>query len=249
MEEIIIDDIRYNSLTYHELFSLFDEWIRKKSSNQVCVSNVHTSMIAQEDKVYRQILEEAALNTIDGQPLIWVAKLIGYKEVQRIAGPDLFIKVCENSYSRKYRHFFYGGASDVPEKLKRAIEKEFRGIQIVGTYSPPFRTLTDVEEDEVVRMINHAKPDFLWVGLGAPKQDIFIYEHLDRINVPVQIGIGAAFEFYSGGINRAPVWIQKAGFEWLHRLMLEPRRLWRRYLIYNTKFILKIFPEIIKKRS
>ena len=185
---------------------------------------------------------------MDGQPLVWLSKLLGFKESERVAGPDLMQELCRLSPEKGYRHFFYGGAEGIPERLKTMFEETYPGIKIVGTFSPPFRPLTREEDENVVKLINDSKPDFLWVGLGAPKQEQWIADHLDRIQAPVQVGVGAAFDFFTGNVLRAPVWMQRAGLEWLFRLLKEPRRLWKRYFIYNTMFLFCLIPEILRHK-
>jgi N-acetylglucosaminyldiphosphoundecaprenol N-acetyl-beta-D-mannosaminyltransferase len=205
-------------------------------------------MMAYGNKTLRQYVKKASISTMDGQPLVWLSRFLGCKEAERVAGPDLMREVCRISVDRGYRHFFYGGADGIPEKLKALFEETFPGIQIVGTYSPPFRPLTQKEDEEIIELINDSKPDFLWVGLGAPKQEQWIADHLDRIKTPVQVGVGAAFDFFTGNVPRAPVWMQRVGMEWFYRLLKEPRRLWKRYFIYNTMFLLCLIPEIIRHK-
>lgn len=157
--------------------------------------------------------------------------------MDRVYGPDLMLALCERSLEKGYRHFFYGGAPGVPERLAERLGARFPGLRVVGTFSPPFRPLTLEEDEKVVRMINGASPDILWVGLGAPKQERWMAEHRDRLRVPVMIGVGAAFDFYAGVKRQAPRWMQRAGLEWLFRLCQEPRRLWRRYLLNIPRFL------------
>lgn len=249
LDSISILGTKFSVRNPKEAVACFDKWIADRTSRQVCIGNVHTTVLGTEDLDLQRITNSAAMTTMDGKPLVWATALLGIRGWERVAGPDLLETVCRISPSRGYRHFFYGGAEAVPELMRAALETKYPGIQIVGTYSPPFRPLTPEEDRDVVSFINSTKPDFLWVGLGAPKQEKWIYEHLDRIHVPVQIGIGAAFDFFAGTIKRAPEWMQKAGLEWLFRLSQDPRRLWKRYLIYNTKFLLRVIPEIIASRA
>jgi len=150
------------------------------------------------------------------------------------------LALCEHSVSAGYCHFFYGGAAGVPEQLAAMLQKRFPGLQVVGTYSPPFRSLTPKEDEQIVRMINEAEPDIVWVGLSTPKQERWMAEHVGRLVAPVLIGVGAAFDFLSGRKRQAPRWMQRAGLEWLFRLLSEPRRLWRRYLVNNPLFIILV---------
>ena len=176
-------------------------------------------------------------------PLVWLSRARGFGYVNRVYGPDLMLALCERSLSKGYRHFLYGGAPGVPEKLAENLKRRFPGLDVVGTYSPPFRPLTHEEDERVVRMINEAGPDIVWVGLSTPKQERWMAGHIGRLEAPVLIGVGAAFDFHSGVKRQAPRWMQRSGLEWLFRLLTEPRRLWRRYLIYNSLFVWNLMKE------
>jgi len=171
----------------------------------------------------------------DGMPIVWLGRVSG-KRVDRICGPDFMPALVARSRSFGYRHFLYGGADGVADELRRNLLLRFPGAKIVGTYSPPFRTLTRDEDQIVVDLINRSQPDFVWVGLGTPKQDFWIANHRDQLNASALLAVGAAFDFHSGRLTRAPVWMRGSGLEWLFRLMAEPRRLWRRYTISNIRF-------------
>lgn len=248
VDSIVLFGQRFISSNLYSIIKILETYIEEKTPHQVCICNVHTTMMAFENRESHRYLKNASLSTMDGQPLVWLAKLLGAKESARVAGPDLMQEICRISPEKEYRHYFYGGADGIPEKLKSVFETKYPGIKIVGTYSPPFRPLTEKEDQRVVKDINDSKADFLWVSLGAPKQELWISDHLDRIHVPVQVGVGAAFDFFTGNVQRAPAWMQQAGMEWLFRLIKEPRRLWRRYVIYNTMFLLYLIPEIIKHK-
>ncbi len=167
---------------------------------------------------------------------MWIGRLHGYR-VERVYGPDLMLELCAYGQKYNYRHFFYGGAPGVPELLASKLQARYPGLQVVGTYSPPFRQLSPEEELEIARLINTAAPDIVWVGLGTPKQDYWVGRFSRLLEAPALIAVGAAFDFHSGRIKQAPRWIQRSGFEWLFRLLQEPRRLWRRYIIGNPRFI------------
>ncbi len=216
---------------------IIDGWIAHRESHYVCVTGVHGVMESQRDENLRRIHNQAGLVTPDGMPLVWLSRLKGFRHVDRVYGPDLMLALCERSVARGYRHFFYGGAKGVPEQLSEVLQRRFPGLCIVGTYSPPFRPLTAEEDEEVVRMINGADPDIVWVGLSTPKQERWMADHVGRLTAPVLIGVGAAFDFHTGRKPQAPRWMQRSGLEWLFRLLTEPRRLWRRYLINNPLFI------------
>lgn len=213
-------------------------WIAGRQSNYVCVTSVHGVIESQSDDELRKILNQAGLVTPDGMPLVWVSRLRNRRHVSRVYGPDLMTAVCSKSVSNGYRHFLYGGASGVPERLTEQLQREFPGIRIVGAYSPPFRPLTPEEDEAVIRQINESKADIVWVGLSTPKQEYWMAAHLGRLDVPVMIGVGAAFDFLAGIKTQAPLWIQRNGLEWLYRLLTEPRRLGRRYLTIVPLFLL-----------
>jgi len=194
-------------------------------------------MESQRDEELRRIHNRAGLVTPDGMPLVWLSRLQSFHHVERVYGPDLMLALCERSVAKGYRHFFYGGAEGVPEQLASVLQKRFPGLQVAGTFSPPFRPLTADEDDRIVQMINAAAPDIVWVGLSTPKQERWMAGHRERLTAPVLIGVGAAFDFLTGRKPQAPRWMQRAGLEWLFRLLTEPRRLWRRYLINNPLFV------------
>ena len=224
-----------------------DEWIWRREQHYVCVTGVHGVMESQRDSVLKQIHKEAGLVTPDGMPLVWLSRLMGFPQVERVYGPDLLLSVCEQSLQKGYRHFFFGGDEKVPEKLATRLTQRFFGLQVAGVYSPPFRALTAEEDENVVRLINRTAPDIVWVGLSTPKQEYWMYKHLGRVSAPVMIGVGAAFDFHAGLKKQAPRWMQKSGLEWSFRLINEPRRLWRRYLINNPWFLWLIVLQMLGK--
>lgn len=248
MDTITLFGQTFVSTNLLSVIELFENYISRKKPHLICICNVHTTMMAFGNRAKRQHLKKASISTMDGQPLVWLSRFLGAKKSERVAGPDLMQAACKISVKKGYRHFFYGGAEGTPEKLKALFTKKYPGIQIVGTYSPPFRTLTEKEDQTIIKYINESKPDFLWVSLGAPKQEKWIADHLDRIEAPVQVGVGAAFDFFTGNVQRAPVWMQYAGLEWFFRLLKDPRRLWKRYLVYNTMFLIYLIPEILKHK-
>lgn len=212
-------------------------WIQQRERHYVCVANVHTLTECQKAPDFRQIHNQASMVTPDGMPLVWVSRLKGARHVRRVYGPDLLQAVCEVSARKGYRQYFYGGAEGVPEQLAASLADRCPGLQVAGVESPPFRPLTEDEDRETVDRINAAHPDIVWVGLGAPKQERWMAAHFDRLEVPVIVSVGAAFDFHAGVKKQAPRWMQRSGLEWLHRLASEPRRLWKRYLINNPWFV------------
>jgi len=212
-------------------------WIQRRERNYVCVANVHTVTECQRSEEFRRIHNRAGMVTPDGVPLVWVSRLQGARQVRRVYGPDLLLAVSEASARRGYRHYFYGGAEGVAERLAENLCARYPGLQVAGLECPPFRPLTPPEDAAAVERINAAQPDIVWVGLGAPKQERWMAEHYGRLEAPVIVSVGAAFDFHAGIKKQAPHWMQRIGMEWLHRLASEPRRLWKRYLINNPWFV------------
>jgi N-acetylglucosaminyldiphosphoundecaprenol N-acetyl-beta-D-mannosaminyltransferase len=222
-----------------------DGWIARREAHYVCVTNVHSVMESQRDESLRRIFNASGLVTPDGMPLVWLSRLTGFRHVERVYGPDLMMAVCEHSITRGYRHFFYGGAQGVPEQLAASLQERFPGLMVVGAFSPPFRPLSPEEDDQIVRMIAEAEPDIVWVGLGAPKQERWMAAHVSRLTVPVLVGVGAAFDFHTQRKRQAPHWMRRSGLEWLFRLLMEPRRLWRRYLVDNPLFVIRVLLQMV----
>jgi len=215
-----------------------------KTKGYICVTGVHGVSEAQNDPALRAILNRAFLNTPDGIPTVWVGRLQGFREMDRVYGPDLMLAVCKYTAGRGYNHFLYGGAEGVANELRRRLEARFPGIRVVGTYTPPFRPLNAVEAEDLLRRVAAAKPDIFWVGLSTPKQEKFMAEYWQKLQTTLMVGVGAAFDFHTGRVRQAPRWMQRSGLEWLYRLGCEPRRLWRRYLKNNPLFVLRILGQL-----
>lgn len=202
----------------------------------ICVSNVHTTVMAHDNSEYRSIQNNAVIALPDGGPLSAHSRSTGNVAASRVTGPDLMRELLIRGQEKGYKHFFYGSTEKTLELLQKKIKEKYPQAQIVGTISPPFRDLTPEEDKEFVDKINAANPDFLWVGLGAPKQEIWMAAHRGRIDA-IMIGVGAAFDYESGNLKRAPLWMQKASLEWLYRLLQDPKRLFKRYLVTNVKYL------------
>jgi N-acetylglucosaminyldiphosphoundecaprenol N-acetyl-beta-D-mannosaminyltransferase len=198
-------------------------------SRYVAVAAMHTVAESRHNDYFRLVLNTADLAVPDGMPLVWLGRLQGFPLRHRVCGSELMDSFCRVSGS-SYRHFFFGGTPGIAEKLAQALHEK-HGIVVAGTYTPPFRALTEAEEEEVALLVDKASSDVLWVGLSSPKQEKWMYEHRHKLSVPVMLGVGAAFDMNSGTLRRAPQWMRDNGLEWLFRLVSEPRRLWRRYLI------------------
>ncbi len=221
----------------HRALARIERWIATGDKQYVCVSGIHGVMESQRDEGLRAIHNSAGMVVPDGMPLVWLSRLHGFSEVERVYGPDLLLACCHRSLETGYRHFFYGGGPGVPEQLIDRLTARFPGLLVAGAFSPPFRALTSEEDLALVRRINAAQPDIVWVGLSTPKQERWMSEHRDRLDAPVFIGVGAAFDFHAGLKRQAPRWMQRNGLEWMFRLLTEPRRLWRRYLRNNPHFV------------
>lgn len=249
-EKIKILQTEINPIDYEETLSFVEHWIQQKKRPAACIvqANVFSLVNAKEDKLYRKILYETDLVVPDGMPLVWFLKGKGIDIKDRVYGPDLMLRMCNLANERSWRVFLYGGKSDVVEKLKRKLHEVFPKLRIVGNYSPPFRNLTQQEDDEICQLINSVDPDILWVGLGGVKQDIWMHEHKNRIDVSIIHGVGAAFDFISGQIPQSPRWMMRVGLEWAFRLCVEPKRLWKRYTIANIKFLFYICLSLFNKK-
>lgn len=222
--------------------------IEELRGKYICVSNVHTTVMAYEDKYYRAVQNGAAMALPDGAPLSAYSRRKGFRDAGRVTGPDLMLEIFQISGEKGYRHFFYGSTKETLGRMRGTIAKDYPDMAVAGMIAPPFRTLTSAEEEKVLEKINHAKPDFVWVGLGAPKQEEWMYAHQGKIDA-VMIGVGAGFDYLAGDIRRAPRLMQKLSLEWLYRLMQDPGRLWKRYVTTNAKFLLYILKENVIKRN
>lgn len=206
----------------------------------VCVSNVHTTMTGVFDGEYRRVLNAAAFTVPDGVPIVWAMRSFGYPEQDRVHGPTMMRALLDQGRAHGVRHFLYGGSPKVLDKLRGKIDELFPGAQIVGMESPPFKPfdeITDAEFAEAAARINAAKPHFVWIGLGAPKQEKWMYRQRDAVN-GIMFGIGAGFDYIAGSVEEAPEWMKERGLEWFYRLTREPKRLWKRYVFYNPAFLL-----------
>lgn len=223
--------VRVDAVQIPDVVARMERWIsERQGSHFVAVTGMHGVSEAQRDPSFKEVLNKADLVVPDGMPLVWIGRLRGHDLKRRVYGPELMLAFCEKTACKGYGHFLYGGAPGVPEDLAEHLMKRFPGLRVAGTYSPPFRPLTAEEDAEIVDMINKADPDVLWVGMSTPKQERWMYEHRDKLRVPVMVGAGAAFDLNVGRVRQAPRWMRENGLEWLWRLIQEPRRLWRRYL-------------------
>ncbi|HEX8940878.1 MAG TPA: WecB/TagA/CpsF family glycosyltransferase [Candidatus Limnocylindrales bacterium] len=215
-------------------------WIAAREPHYVCVTGVHGVMESQADPTLRRIHDESGLTTPDGMPMVWAGRWAGARRMRRVYGPDLMLAVSERAAAAGWRNYYYGGREGVPERLARRLQDRFPGLVVAGTMSPPFGEVSEPEDGRTVERIQAARPDIVWVGLSTPKQERWMATHVGRLGPPVLIGVGAAFDIHAGTLAQAPRWMRERGLEWLFRLWKEPRRLWRRYLYNNPRFVLAI---------
>ena len=225
------------AVNMNSLLEFITSNLSRLKGEYICVSNVHTTVMAYDNKDYLNVQNSSLLSIPDGGPLSSVGRKRGFSEMQRTTGTDFLDEILTISVEKKYRHYFYGSTEYTLKKMQTKIKEKYGDVYIVGMYSPPFRNLTNEEDDQIIKDINNINPDFVWVGLGAPKQENWMYEHKNRINA-LMVGVGAAFDYMAGNISRAPKWMQKLNLEWLYRLMQDPIRLFSRYLYTNTKFLI-----------
>ena len=222
--------------------------LKELSGSYICVSNVHTTVMSYEDESYRSVQNGAAVALPDGKPLSVACRKRGFAEAERVTGPDLMREIFLLSAKRGWRHYFYGSTEETLKALKTALKKTYPGIEVAGIYSPPFRPLTVEEDRAAVDRINLSKADFVWIGLGAPKQERWMAEHKGKVQ-GLMIGVGAGFDYHAGSLKRAPQWMQKCSLEWLYRLLQDPVRLFKRYLVTNTKYLWLIGRENRRKQK
>jgi len=223
------------------------EWIDNKEKKYVCIAPASTIVDCQENESYKKVINSSGMTTPDGMPLVWIGKAKGV-DIERTYGPDLLQAMNKLSEDKGYRNYFYGGTQESIELFVSKMKEMYPKLNIVGSVAPPIRKINEIESDETLSKINEAKPDILWVGLGSPKQDFWMKQNRGKLSVPVMIGVGAAFDFISGMKPQAPSWMQKSGLEWLFRLSCEPSRLWKRYLIGNTKFLYLVLKDSFRHK-
>jgi N-acetylglucosaminyldiphosphoundecaprenol N-acetyl-beta-D-mannosaminyltransferase len=225
-----------DAVTWNEAISRISSWASRNESRYVCICNAHSVVTAGQDAAFGTVVSEADLATPDGAPVAWMMRKLGKSSQERINGPDLMWKYCEQVAQLNESIYLYGSTEDTLGKLQSKLLESFPTLRIAGAYSPPFRALTELEDCVIVDHINASGAGTVWVSLGCPKQELWMAAHRGRVN-SVMVGVGAAFDYHAGIIRRSPLWMQNAGLEWFYRLVTEPRRLWRRYFVTNTLFI------------
>jgi N-acetylglucosaminyldiphosphoundecaprenol N-acetyl-beta-D-mannosaminyltransferase len=241
--------VKVSAVNMRSAVTIADQWLHTGRFGYICVTGVHGVMEAQRDPSLRKIINSSIMNLPDGMPMSWVGRHQGFGNMDRVFGPDFMSEICRLSLTRDYRHFLYGGPPGIAGTLQEMLKTTFPGLQIVGTYTPPFRPLNHQEEEELAAQIRDSRPDIVWVGLSTPKQERFMAQYVSLLRVPLLVGVGAAFDYHTGRIRDCSPWIKRAGLQWLHRLLQDPKRLWRRYLINNPLFIWKIALQLFKSRA
>lgn len=222
--------------------------VRDRKREYICLAPAHSVMDCYHDPQLRKVFNRSAMVVPDGMSMVWLAKLIGHRQVGRVYGPDLMLALCAASLRHGFSHYFYGGGEGVAPELAIHLQRRYPGLKVAGTLSPPFQELSTAKDEEIVRQINTANPDLVWVGLGSGKQERWMAEHREHLQAPVLIAVGAAFDFLSGRKPQAPRWIQRSGLEWLFRLASEPRRLWPRYRQYPL-FVVLVLAQLLGLRK
>ena len=223
--------------SYTEVVALCRQWAQEGSSHYICVTSVHGVIIAKDDPAFAEILNAADVVTPDGMPVVWALRSFGAAGQQRVYGPTLMLELCRSAAQHGVRIYLYGGHPEVLAPLEANLKQKFPGLQIVGSYSPPFRPLTVEEDAKIQEEIRRSGAHLVFVGISTPKQERWMFQHRNAFPGVTMIGVGAAFDFHAGVKAQAPPWMQKAGLEWLFRLLSEPQRLWRRYVLITPRFL------------
>jgi N-acetylglucosaminyldiphosphoundecaprenol N-acetyl-beta-D-mannosaminyltransferase len=234
---------------YEQAMDVMDGMIARRERGYVCAVAVHAVMVAQRDAEMKRALLGSTLTVPDGMPLVWAANALGENLPHRVYGPELMRRYTQRCATQGHRVWLYGGRDQGHlVQLALRLRQQHEGVKIVGGYAPPFRPLTAEEEDAIAEQINRAKPDVLWVGIGVPKQEKWMAQMRDKLDVPVMAAVGAAFDFHAGWISQAPSWMQDRGLEWTYRIAQEPRRLLPRYVYYNPRFMLSFARQLLRER-
>ncbi|MBI5620167.1 WecB/TagA/CpsF family glycosyltransferase [Candidatus Gottesmanbacteria bacterium] len=245
---VSILNVNVSVINYQMALSEVERWIIKKEKHYVCVAAAHLMAECQKDKRLLEGVNRAGLVTPDGMPLVWLARLYGYKQVSRVYGPTLMEKLCTLAKQQCWRVYLLGGASGQSQEVARALRRKFPALRIVGHRDTPARPIPSLQNQKIIAEVNHARPEIVFVGLGCPNQELWMIENRKKLGAPVLIGVGAAFDFLSCRVRQAPEWTQNVGFEWLYRLIQEPKRLWYRYTVINATFIWLVMKELLCKK-
>jgi N-acetylglucosaminyldiphosphoundecaprenol N-acetyl-beta-D-mannosaminyltransferase len=242
-EKQLVAGIGISKTSYQQVVDLCRQWSKERrtappaEARYICVTSVHGVIMGHDDPDIAHILNEATIATPDGMPLVWAIRSFGWKQQQRVYGPTLMLEICRDAARTGQRIFLYGGREETLPLLITRLQKDFPGLQIAGSYSPPFRDLTEDEDRQVQNLVLKSDTDILFVGIGSPKQEKWMYAHRACFPGVTMLGVGAAFDFHAGRTAQAPSWMQRNGLEWLFRLLMEPRRLWKRYILITPRFL------------
>ncbi|MEM7790162.1 MAG: WecB/TagA/CpsF family glycosyltransferase [Verrucomicrobiota bacterium] len=247
LEQRYVVGQRLDATSYRDATQRVIEWAQQKESRYVCVTNVHVVMEGYDSDSYRKVINDGDLVTPDGVPLVWSLRALGVPDATRVYGPDLTLHICEAAAKAGVKIGLYGGTEESLSDFVRILKERYPGIEVPCAISPPFRPLTDEEDERFTREIAESGAQVLFVGIGCPKQERWMAEHKGKLDMPM-LGVGAAFDFHSGRVKQSPAWMQKLGLEWLFRLLMEPKRLWRRYAWHNPRFIVLITAQILINR-
>jgi N-acetylglucosaminyldiphosphoundecaprenol N-acetyl-beta-D-mannosaminyltransferase len=233
-ERVNVLGVGVSAVNMETAIERIDGWIARREPRYVCVCPVHSIMECRRSEEVRRIFNAAGMVTPDGMPVVWVSRLSGHPEVRRVYGPDLMLAMLSRG---RHSHFFYGGGPGVALRLAEVMKRRFSDLDVAGTYEPPFAPLDELCTPEAAELINRSGADVVWIGMSSPKQDEWMARMRPLLKAPVLIAVGAAFDFHTGSVRQAPLWMQRSGLEWLFRLAMQPRRLWRRYVIDNPWFL------------
>ena len=236
-----------DALSWDDAVARIAAWAHERRSRVVCICNAHSVVTARHDPEFARVVEDADMATPDGAPVAWMMRRLGHPTQARINGPDLMWRCCETAARQGWSIYLYGSAPETLARLQERLHAAFPALRIAGAWSPPFRPLAAAEDDAAVAAIHASGAGVVWVSLGCPKQEKWMQAQRGRVQA-VMVGVGAAFDYHAGTIARAPLWAQHAGLEWLHRLVSEPRRLWRRYLVTNSLFVLAAARQLLLRR-
>jgi N-acetylglucosaminyldiphosphoundecaprenol N-acetyl-beta-D-mannosaminyltransferase len=239
-EKVNVLGVGVHAVNMHSTTTTLDSHLRTDAKGYVCLTGVHGIMEVQRDSALRSVFAEALLVAPDGMPTVWMGHWQGFHKMERVFGPDLMLEIIGHKEFRNRVHFFCGGEPGVAENLREEMTRRFPWVKIAGTFTPPFRQMTSKEESDFAEKVRLLQPDIIWVGLSTPKQELFMAHYLPLLDTKLMIGVGAAFLFHTGAIRDSPLWVKRAGLQWVHRLIQEPARLWKRYLVNNPLFIFLI---------
>jgi len=236
-EKVNVLGVGVHAVNMQNTTVILNSHLRTRTKGYVCLTGVHGIMEVHRDSALRSIFAEALLVAPDGMPTVWMGHWQGFNKMERVFGPDLMLEIIGHKEFRDRVHFFCGGEPGVAENLQREMTHRFPWVKIAGTFTPPFRQMTLEEESDFAEKVRLLQPDIIWVGLSTPKQELFMARYLPLLDTKLMIGVGAAFLFHTGAIRDSPLWVKRAGLQWVHRLIQEPSRLWKRYLMNNPLFI------------